>query len=75
VSPDTTLRSPGEEKSAAEKSVPVEPPLVLFETKKAPPTVEEALMVNEAVEALLVATEGFAVVAVANVHVGRVALL
>jgi hypothetical protein len=75
VSPETTLLSPGEEKSAAENKVPVDPDFVLLLTKKAPPTVAVALIVNAATEAEFVATEGFAVVAVAKVHVGRVALL
>jgi hypothetical protein len=75
MSPDTTERSPGALKSAAEKSVPVVPFLVLLLVKNAPPTVEVALMLNVAGEAELVTTEGLAVVAVANVAVTRVALL
>lgn len=75
VSPETTERSPGELKSDAENRMPVEPPLVLLLTKNAPPTVEVALIVNDAGEAELVATDGSAVVGVANVQVGRVALL
>jgi hypothetical protein len=73
VSPDTTARSPGDEKSAAEYKVPVVPPLVLFDVKNAPPTVVVALMLNDACEAEFVATEGLAVVGVPNVHAGRVA--
>ena len=75
MSPETTERSPGEAKSAAEKRVPVVPLLALPLVKNAPPTVEVALMLNVAGEAELVTTEGFAVVAVANVAVTRVALL
>ena len=75
VSPETTERSPGEVKSEAEYNVPVEPPLVLLLTKNAPPTVDVALMVYEAGEAELVATDGLAVVGVPKVHAGRVALL
>ena len=48
---------------------------MLLLTKNAPPTVEVALMLNEAGEAELVATEGLAVVGVPNVQAGRVALL
>jgi len=70
-----TERSPGAPKSAAENKVPVDPPTVLLLVKNAPPTVEVALMVNEAGEAEFVATEGLAVVGVANVQTGRVALL
>ena len=75
MSPDVTARSPGEEKSAAENKVPVVPDLVLLLTKNAPPTVVVPLMVNAATEAEFVATEGLAVVAVANVQAGRVAWL
>lgn len=75
MSPEVTERSPGDEKSAAENKVPVEPDLVLLLTRNAPPTVAVALMLNAAAEAELVATEGLAVVAVANVQAGRVALL
>ena len=75
VSPEATLRSPGDWKSAAENSVPVEPPLVLLEIRNAPPTVAVALIENEAGEALFVTTEGLALVAEANVAAGRVALL
>ena len=75
VSPEATERSPGAEKSAAENSVPVVPDLVLLLTRNAPPTVAVALMLNEAGEAELVATEGLAVVAATNVQAGRVALL
>jgi hypothetical protein len=75
MSPDTTERSPGALKSAAENSVPVVPFLVLSLVKNAPPTVEVALMLNVAGEAALVTTEGFAVVAVTNVAATRVALL
>ena len=71
----TTDLSPGEPKSAAEYNVPVVPPFVLLLTKNAPPTVEVALMLNEAGEAEFVATEGLAVVGVANVQTGRVASL
>jgi hypothetical protein len=62
-------------KSDAEYSVPVVPPFVLLLMRKAPPTVAVALIVNDAGEAEFVATEGFAVVGVPNVQVGRVALL
>jgi hypothetical protein len=62
-------------KSEAENNVPVEPLLVLLLTRNAPPTVAVALMLNDAGEAELVATDGFAVVAVTNVQAGRVALL
>ena len=55
--------------------MPVEPLLVLLLIKNAPPTVEVALMENAAGEAELVVTDGLAVVAVPNVHAGRVALL
>ena len=48
---------------------------MLLLTKNAPPTVAVALIVYEAGEAELVATDGLAVVAVANVQAGRVALL
>lgn len=75
MSPETTERSPGELKSEAENSVPVEPPFVLLLTKNAPPTVDVALMLNDAGEAELVATDGSAVVGVAKEQVGRVALL
>jgi hypothetical protein len=75
VSPDTTVRSPGDWKSAAENSVPVVPPFVLSLIKNAPPTVAVALMLNAATEAEFVATDGLAVVAVANEHVGRTPLL
>ena len=62
-------------KSDAEYSVPVDPPLVLLLTKNAPPTVAVALMLYTAGEAELVATDGLAVVGVANVQAGRVAWL
>ena len=75
MSPDTTERSPGELKSAAENSVPVVPLLALPLVKNAPPTVAVALMLNVAGEAALVTTEGLAVVAVTNVAATRVALL
>ena len=75
MSPDATERSPGDVKSDAENSVPVAPLLVLLLVKNAPPTVDVALMLKTATDAEFVATEGFAVVAVANVQVGRVALL
>ncbi len=75
MSPETTERSPGDEKSAAENKVPVVPDLVLLLVRNAPPTVDVALIVNEAGEAEFVATDGLAVVAVANVQAGRVALL
>ena len=51
------------------------PPFVLLLVKNAPPTVEVALIVYDAGEAEFVATEGLAVVGVANVQAGRVALL
>jgi len=75
VSPDTTARSPGALKSAAEYNVPVVPLLVLLLVKNAPPTVVVPLMLNVAGEAELVATEGLAVVGVPNVQAGRVAWL
>lgn len=75
MSPDTTDLSPGEVKSEAENKVPAVPLLALPLVRKAPPTVDVALMENEAGEAELVATEGLAVVAVTNVHATRVALL
>ena len=75
VSPDVTDRSPGEVKSEAENKVPAVPLLALPLVKNAPPTVEVALMVKEEGEAVLVATEGLAVVAVTNVQATRVALL
>ena len=75
VSPDTTDRSPGEVKSEAENNVPAVPLLALPLVRNAPPTVEVALMVKEEGEAVLVATEGLAVVAVTNVQATRVALL
>ena len=75
VSPDTTERSPGDWKSEAENKIPVVPDLVLLLIKNAPPTVEVALIVNEAGEAELLITDGSAVVAVPKVAAGRVALL
>ena len=75
VSPETTERSPGDVKSEAEYSVPVVPLLVLLLVKNAPPTVDVALMLYAAGEAELVATDGFAVVGVANIQAGRVAWL
>jgi len=75
VSPEATTRSPGAEKSEAENNTPVVPLLVLLLIRKAPPTVAVALMVYEAGEAELEATEGFAVVGVPKVQTGRVALL
>jgi hypothetical protein len=72
-SPDTTERSPGEEKSDAENRVPDVPLLVLFEVRNAPPMVVVPLMVNAAGEAEFVITDGSAVVAVPNVHAWRVA--
>ena len=72
VSPDTTERSPGDVKSEAEYRVPVEPLFVLLLIKNAPPTVAVALMLNTAGEAELVATDGLAVVGVANEQAGRV---
>ena len=55
--------------------MPVDPDFVLLLTKNAPPTVDVALIVNEAGEAEFVCTDGLAVVAVPNVAAGRVALL
>jgi hypothetical protein len=75
VSPETTERSPGEVKSDAEYKVPVDPLFVLSLTKNAPPTVDVALILYTAGEAELVATDGLAVVGVANVQAGRVAWL
>ena len=68
VSPDTTERSPGELKSAAENNVPVVPPLVLLVVRNAPPTVVVPLILYVAGEAEFVATEGLAVVGVPNTH-------
>ena len=75
VSPETTALSPGDEKSTAENNVPAVPLLALPLVRKAPPTVEVALIEKEAGDAELVATEGLAVVAVTNVHATLVALL
>jgi len=72
MSPETTERSPGDWKSAAENRVPVVPPLVLFDVRNAPPTVVVPLMVNVALLAEFVTTEGLAFVAAANVAAGRV---
>ena len=69
VSPDTTERSPGDWKSAAENKVPELP--VAAEHRNAPPTVWVALMENAAGDALLVTTEGLALVAATNVTAGR----
>ncbi len=55
--------------------MPVVPDLALLLVRNAPPTVDVALMLNAATEAEFVATDGLAVVAVANVQAGRVALL
>jgi hypothetical protein len=55
--------------------VPVVPLLALPLVKNAPPTVVVPLMLKMAGEAVFVATEGFAVVAVAKVAATRVALL
>jgi hypothetical protein len=62
-------------KSEAENRVPAVPLLALPLVRKAPPTVEVALMLNDAGEAEFVATDGFAVVAVTKVTATRVALL
>ena len=75
MSPDTTERSPGDEKSAAENNVPVVPPLALPLVRNAPPTVDVALMLNVAGEAAFVTTDGLAVVAVTKVAATRVELL
>ena len=75
MSPDTTDLSPGEVKSEAENNVPAVPLLALPLVRKAPPTVEVALIENDEGDAELVATEGLAVVAVTNVHATLVALL
>ena len=75
MSPEVTDLSPGDEKSDAENKVPVVPLFALPLVRKAPPTVEVALMEKAAGEAEFVATEGLAVVAVTNVHAIRVALL
>lgn len=75
VSPDTTDLSPGEVKSEAENKVPAVPLFALPLVRKAPPTVEVPLIVNAEGEAVLVATEGLAVVAVTKVAATRVALL
>ncbi len=68
MSPETTERSPGDWKSAAENKMPVVPPLVLFDVKNAPPTVVVALMLKVAADAEFVATEGSAVVGVPKLH-------
>jgi hypothetical protein len=62
-------------KSEAENRVPAVPLLALPLVRNAPPTVEVALMLNDAGEAEFVATDGFAVVAVTKVTATRVALL
>jgi hypothetical protein len=62
-------------KSEAENNVPAVPLLALPLVRNAPPTVEVALMLNDAGEAEFVATDGFAVVAVTKVTATRVALL
>ena len=72
MSPETTDRSPGDWKSAAENSVPVVPLLVLLLVKNAPAIVVVPLMLNEAGEPLFVMTDGSAVVAEPNEHAGRV---
>jgi hypothetical protein len=72
VSPETTLRSPGEANAEAENKTPEVPPLVLSEVKNAPPTVTVALMLNVAGEPEFVITDGSAVVAVPNEQAGRV---
>jgi hypothetical protein len=72
VSPLTTERSPGEEKSTAENKVPVVPLLVLLLVKNAPPMVVVPLIENAAGDAEFVATDGLAVVGVPNVQAGRV---
>ena len=69
TSPDTTERSPGELKSAAENNVPVVPEAALH--KNAPPTVAVALIVNCALDAEFVTTDGLALVAEAKVAAGR----
>ena len=75
MSPETTERSPGDEKSAAENNVPVVPLLALPLVRNAPPTVDVALMLNVAGEAAFVTTDGLAVVAVTKVAATRVELL
>ena len=75
MSPEVTARSPGEVKSDAENNGPAVPLLALPLVRKAPPTVEVALMVNDAGEAEFVTTDGLAVVAVTKVAATRVALL
>jgi len=72
VSPDTTLRSPGDWKSDSENRMPVVPPLVLLLVKNAPAIVVVPLMLNDAGEPLLVMTEGSAVDAAPNEQAGRV---
>jgi hypothetical protein len=62
-------------KSEAENKVPVVPLFALPLVRKPPPIVAVPLIVNEAGEAVLVATEGLAVVAVAKLQATRVALL
>jgi hypothetical protein len=69
VSPFATERSPPV-KSAAENNVPDVPDATLH--KNAPAIVAVALILNDALEAELVTTEGLAVVAAANVAAGRV---
>lgn len=72
VSPDATTRSPGDEKSAAENNMPEVPEDTLH--RKAPPTVAVAFMTYEAGDIAVVATDGLASVAGANMAGGRVPL-
>lgn len=70
VSPDTTVRSPGDSKSAAENKTPDVPEVA--EHTNAPATTPPELEMLKAVgEAELVATDGSAVVGVPNVICGR----
>jgi len=73
VSPDTTERSPGEEKSDAENRIPVVPDLVLLLVKNAPPIVVVPVMLNAAGEAELLITAGSAAVDDPKEQAGRVA--
>jgi hypothetical protein len=65
VSPDTTVRSPGDWKSASENNTP-EVPLDTVHKNAPATTPPELLIVNDAGEAELEITEGLAVVAVPN---------
>ena len=72
MSPETTDLSPGDWKSAAENKVPVVPLFADPLVRNAPPTVVVPFIVNVALLAEFVTTEGLALVAAANVAAGRV---